>query len=270
MPKPYSLDLRERVVRFVEAGRSRHAAAAHFGVSVSFVVILMRIYRVTGSLVPKRSGGRRHSKLDPHRAFLSGRVAEKDDITMPELAAELAAATGVEVAPASISRWLIRNGYSFKKRMARPVCKRLFDGISVCANVSGLGAMIVPGQDGAFARADPHKHDGVWRHFFDQDFGTPFDCQAIFPIHSQTLPTRRFPSRLNPDHTADGISLNSKGRRLFNTAQMILAILAASATTALFMCALDSNTRNHSPSGVLPLARVGKAARAPWINIRLR
>jgi transposase len=115
MPKPYSLDLRERVVRFVEAGRSRHAAAAHFGVSVSFVVILMRIYRATGSLVPKRSGGRRHSKLDPHRAFLSGRVAEKDDITMPELAAELAAATGVEVAPASISRWLIRNGYSFKK-----------------------------------------------------------------------------------------------------------------------------------------------------------
>lgn len=48
-----------------------------------------------------------------------------------------------------------------KKRMARPVCKRFFDGISVCANVSGLGAMIVPGQDGAFARTDLHKHDGV-------------------------------------------------------------------------------------------------------------
>lgn len=28
MPKPYSLDLRERVVRFVEAGHSRRAAAA--------------------------------------------------------------------------------------------------------------------------------------------------------------------------------------------------------------------------------------------------
>jgi transposase len=118
MPKPYSLDLRERVVRFVEAGHSRHAAAAHFGVSVSFVVILMRNYRKTGSLAPKASGGRRHSKLDPHRAFLLGRVAEKDDITMPELAAELAAAAGVQVAPASISRWLIRNGYRFKKNAA--------------------------------------------------------------------------------------------------------------------------------------------------------
>lgn len=28
-----------------------------------------------------------------------------------------------------------------KKRMARPACKRLFDGISACANVSGLGAI---------------------------------------------------------------------------------------------------------------------------------
>lgn len=118
MPKPYSLDLRERVVRFVESGHSRHAAAAHFGVSVSFVVILMRNYRKTESLAPKASGGRRHSKLDPHRVFLLGRVAEKDDITMPELAAELAAVAGVQVAPASISRWLIRNGYRFKKNAA--------------------------------------------------------------------------------------------------------------------------------------------------------
>jgi transposase len=115
MPRPYSLDLRERVVRFVDAGHSRHAAAAHFGVSVSFVVILMRNYRKTGSLAPKPSGGRRHSKLDPHRVFLLARIAEKDDITMPELAAELAVAAGVQVAPASISRWLIRNEYSFKK-----------------------------------------------------------------------------------------------------------------------------------------------------------
>lgn len=117
MPKSYSLDLRERVVRFVEAGHSRRAAAAHFEVSVSFVVILMRNYRATGSLAPKASGGRRRSTLDPHRAFLLGRVARTDDITMPELAAELATAAGVQVAPASISRWLIRNGYRFKKTL---------------------------------------------------------------------------------------------------------------------------------------------------------
>jgi len=118
MPKAYSLDLRERVVRFVEAGRSCHAAAAHFCVSVSFVVRLIRAFRTTGSLVPRPSGGRRHAKLDPHRAFLIARIEEKADITMPELSAELAAATGTKADPASLARWLIRNGYRFKKNAA--------------------------------------------------------------------------------------------------------------------------------------------------------
>src|SRR5205823_4479701 len=70
MPKAYSLDLRERVARFVRGSRSCHAAAAHFSVSVSFVVRLMKAFRTTGRLAPKASGGRRHAKLDPHRAFL--------------------------------------------------------------------------------------------------------------------------------------------------------------------------------------------------------
>ena len=115
MPKPYSQDLRMRVVRHVEAGHSRRAAAAHFGVSVSFVVNLMTAYRLGGSLAPKPLGGRRHAKLDPHRVFLLRRVAEKDDITMPELAEDLVTACGAKADPASLSRWLIRNGYRFKK-----------------------------------------------------------------------------------------------------------------------------------------------------------
>jgi transposase len=103
MPKPYSLDLRERVVGFVEDGQSRRAAAARF--------------RTRGSFAPKPLGGRRHAKLEPHRAFLLAQVAEKADITMPELA------SGEKADPASLSRWLIRAGYRFKKRMGRPVCK---------------------------------------------------------------------------------------------------------------------------------------------------
>lgn len=118
MPKAYSLDLRDRVARFVNAGRSCHAAAAHFSVSVSFVVRLIRAFRTTGGLAPKPSGGRRHAKLDPHRAFLTARIEEKADITMPELSAELAVATGTKADPASLSRWLIRNGYRFKKNLA--------------------------------------------------------------------------------------------------------------------------------------------------------
>ena len=82
MPKPYSLDLRERVVRFVENGHSRRAAAP-FRVSVSSVVNLTKAVRTRGSFEPKSSGGRRHAKLEPHRSFLLARVVEKADITMP-------------------------------------------------------------------------------------------------------------------------------------------------------------------------------------------
>src|SRR5271156_52778 len=79
-------------------------------------------------MVASRVGGRRpHSAkspvattaswdLDPHRVFILRRVAEKDDISMPELAGELQAASGVRADPASLSRWLIRNGLSFKKK----------------------------------------------------------------------------------------------------------------------------------------------------------
>src|ERR1700728_1915407 len=107
MPKPYSLDLRERVVDYVEAGHSRRAAAAHFRVSPSFVINLVRAHGATGSLAPKPRGGRRNVKLDAHRAFLLGRIAEMADITMPELASELQAAAGTKADPSSLSRWLI-------------------------------------------------------------------------------------------------------------------------------------------------------------------
>jgi transposase len=118
MPKALSHDLRERVVAFVEAGHTRRAAAGHFRVSPSFVINLVKAYGATGSLAPKPRGGQRHAKLEPHRAFLVGRIAEKDDITMPELACELEAAFGTKADPSSLSRWLIRNGFRFKKNAA--------------------------------------------------------------------------------------------------------------------------------------------------------
>ena len=124
MPKPYSLDLRERVVSYVEPGHSPREAAVHFRVSPSFVINLMTAFRVRGAVARQALGGWRHSKLDPHRVFILRRVAEKDDISMAELAGELHAASGVKAAPASLSRWLIRNGLSFKKKPSGQRCDR--------------------------------------------------------------------------------------------------------------------------------------------------
>ena len=118
MVKPLSNDLRERVVAFVEAGHSRRAAAAHFRVSPSFVIKLMMLFRQTGRVDHRQLGGQRRFKLDRHRSFILERVAERADITMPELAVKLALATGTRADPSWLSRWLIRNGFRFKKNIA--------------------------------------------------------------------------------------------------------------------------------------------------------
>ena len=115
MPHPLSNDLRERVVAFVGCGNSCHEAARHFDTSVSFAVNLMALYRTTGSVDPRPVGGKRHGKLDVVEAFLRAFVARKSDVTMPELAAALLEDKGILVAPQSLSRWLIKKGFSFKK-----------------------------------------------------------------------------------------------------------------------------------------------------------
>jgi putative transposase len=45
MSKPYSMDLRERVVAAVERGLSRRKAAAQFGVSVRAAIAWVRLPR---------------------------------------------------------------------------------------------------------------------------------------------------------------------------------------------------------------------------------
>jgi transposase len=119
MGRSYSLDLRKRVVAFVDGGRSRRGAAADLQVSPSFSVKLVARHRRTGTLEPQRQGRPPGTgKLAPYRAFLIGRVKEKPDITMPELAAELEARHGVAADAASLSRFLCKAGLTYKQNPA--------------------------------------------------------------------------------------------------------------------------------------------------------
>ena len=67
MVKPYSLDLRERVVAAVAAGESCRAAAERFDVSVSSVVKWVQRQRATGSAAALAMGGRRPFALAGER-----------------------------------------------------------------------------------------------------------------------------------------------------------------------------------------------------------
>lgn len=115
MGKPLSLDLRRRIVAFVEAGHSCRAAAERFDVSPSFVIKLMQLWRRTGSFEPARQGRPPGGRLAPLRDYLIATVEARPDITMPELAALVEAEHGVTADPTWYSRFLIRLGYSYKK-----------------------------------------------------------------------------------------------------------------------------------------------------------
>jgi transposase len=57
MARPYSNDLRARVIEDIEAGASRREAAERYELSPSVVVIWAQRWRETGSVAAKPSGG---------------------------------------------------------------------------------------------------------------------------------------------------------------------------------------------------------------------
>lgn len=120
MGKPYSMDLRERLVAYVCAGNSARSAARVFNVGVSTAVRFAAEHRRTGSVAPKRQGRAPGTagKLAPHMDFLIEVVQCEPDITLRELAGALEDACGVRVQLSSIHRALANAGYSYKKRTA--------------------------------------------------------------------------------------------------------------------------------------------------------
>jgi transposase len=91
MARPYSKDLRERVVRSVEGGLSRRQAASLFGVAISTVIKWVGVWRATGSVAAKPPmGGDRNSSLKGERVWLLSQIEAVPDLTLEELRAELA------------------------------------------------------------------------------------------------------------------------------------------------------------------------------------
>jgi transposase len=115
MGRPYSLDLRERVVAAVEKGGiSRRRAAAQFGVGISTVIAWVRRSRETGSVAPGKMGGHKPKAIaGEHRAWLLQRTQEKD-FTLRGLVTEFAE-RGLKVDYRSVWNFVHAEKLSFKK-----------------------------------------------------------------------------------------------------------------------------------------------------------
>ncbi|HXC76005.1 MAG TPA: IS630 family transposase [Candidatus Acidoferrum sp.] len=115
MARPYSQDLRDRVVAAVAGGRTCRATAALFGVSVASVVKWSQRWRATGSAAAKPMGGRRPLRLTGERAWLLARIAEKPDLTLRAVVAELAE-RGTPASYGAVWRCFKHEGITFKKK----------------------------------------------------------------------------------------------------------------------------------------------------------
>jgi putative transposase len=118
MARPYSQDLRERVIQSVEDGLSRNRAAKQFKVAVSTVIEWVDAWRKEGRLSHQPMGGDHSSRLKDERGWLLQRIADTPDLTLDELRRELAG-RGKQVGYGTVWRFFAKEGISFKKNRAR-------------------------------------------------------------------------------------------------------------------------------------------------------
>ena len=118
MGKPHPIELRSRVIAFVEEGNGHREASRHFRVSPRFVNDMVILKRESGGLLPKKQGNAAPGKLSSYADWMRDRLASKADLTLDEISAELASVHGLSVHRASVGRWLHRLGLSHKKNSA--------------------------------------------------------------------------------------------------------------------------------------------------------
>ena len=117
MGRPYSTDLRDRVLRACESGSESIAVIARrFEISESAARSWMRQLHEDGRREPKPHGRGFRSILDEDDgAVLRALVAEKNDGTLAEYAQAFTKRTGEEISGSSLCRALQRHGLVIKK-----------------------------------------------------------------------------------------------------------------------------------------------------------
>jgi transposase len=115
--KPYSEDLRLRIVKAVQDGTSKSAAARLFGLSLSSVKRYARIAEQGASLAPRKGGGRPPKADETTRKLLEDDVKERPAATVSERCRFLQSTTGKNLSLSTVKRLLKKMGFSRKNRL---------------------------------------------------------------------------------------------------------------------------------------------------------
>ena len=116
MGKPYSVDLRERVVGALEDGMSTRQAAARFSIGIATAGAWGRLKRSRGDVRPAKQGKPKGSVLDAHADFILEALRQTPDLTLNEMVERLAAERDVRVVRTAVWKFLDRHDQTYKKR----------------------------------------------------------------------------------------------------------------------------------------------------------
>ena len=117
--KPYSLDLREKIVSAIETGESSfRKTAQRFSVSKSCVQKLVAQKRTEGHVLPRKQGGS-VSSVTEHQDQLMAIFEKHTDATLAEYCELLFDATGLWVSQSTMCRTLQRLNLPRKKNTPR-------------------------------------------------------------------------------------------------------------------------------------------------------
>lgn len=117
MARPYSEDIRLRVVARVESGVSRREAAEQFDICPSTAIKWMQRVDETGGCAAKPMGGR-VSPLDRRKKELLALIAEAADATLDEIVQAMHRRK-IPGSRTSLWRFLDRHKITLKKKSAR-------------------------------------------------------------------------------------------------------------------------------------------------------
>jgi transposase len=118
MAAPYSLDLRERVIRAVDESPLTIAEVAHqFNVSERTIYKWLAQRKESGTLAPKPHAGGRACRVDaPGEALLGQMVAAQNDRTLDEYAHAYFRERGVHLSRTTLHRAMVRLELPRKKK----------------------------------------------------------------------------------------------------------------------------------------------------------
>ncbi len=114
--RAYSQDLRERIVKAVESGKSKSETARLFGVSLPTVKRYLALKRRTGHLSPKPIAGRPRYIQPQHHPDLLAQLLAQPDATLEEHCQAWKQSHHQQLSLSTMHRAIARAGFTLKKR----------------------------------------------------------------------------------------------------------------------------------------------------------